>query len=225
MALCLPLSALLSPCHPLPLAPLLFCLVLPLFSSPASSSAASTYVDLLLFDIMAKYCIANIFVLLGLASGLAWPGSVSVPLCLSPSLPISLSLGLVQFLVSFASLLCSALFRRLCQSQSCEAHLTNELCSCYPPLSPSPSRSSRSHTIAIKCVNFLADNRFYFWHGAWHNPKRLQPCGMYVKLRCVCVLPVCVYVCGMELFLLLLCVVRRGAAAAWETRLQLNNLK
>lgn len=160
---------------------------------------------------------------LGLASGLAWPGSVSVPLCLSPSLPISLSVGLVQFLVSFASLLCSALFRRLCQSQSCEAHLTNELCSCYPPLSP--SRSSRSHTMAIKCVNFLADNRFYFWHGAWHNPKRLQPCGMYVKLRCVCVLPVCVYVCGMELFLLLLCVVRRGAAAAWETRLQLNNLK
>lgn len=59
---------------------------------------------------------------------------------------------------------------------------------------------------------------------------------------CVCVLPVCVrlcvyvYLCGMELFLLLLCVVRRGAAnseaaaaaaaaAAWETRLQLINLK
>lgn len=119
-----------------------------------------------------------------MASGLAWPGSVSVPLCLSPSLPISLSLGLVQFLVSFASLLCSALFRRLCQSQSCEAHLTNELCSCYPPLSPSPSRSSRSHTIAIKCVNFLADNRFYFWHGAWHMAHKATLC---VCVACVCV--------------------------------------
>lgn len=45
------------------------------FPFAAAAATASTYVDLLLFDIMAKYCIANIFVLLGLAwPGLAWPG-------------------------------------------------------------------------------------------------------------------------------------------------------
>lgn len=42
------------------------------FPSAAAAATAPTYVDLLLFDIMAKYCIANIFVLLGLA----WPGLV-----------------------------------------------------------------------------------------------------------------------------------------------------
>lgn len=156
---------------------------------------------------MAKYCIANIFVLLGLArlaSGLAWPALLWVCLCplsLTPSLPLCrlcFPLDLFNFLFLLL-LFCSALFRRLCQSQSCEAHLTNELCSCFkllPPTAPSlPLSLSLAHTMAIKCVNFLADNRFYFWHGAWHNPKWLQPCGMYVKRLSVCVCCQCVCVC------------------------------
>lgn len=94
-------------CYPLP--PLLLHLhtelcLFPLFSSSSSSSAASTYVDLLLFDIMAKYCIANIFVLLGLAclaSGLAWPALLWVCLCPPLSLPPCL------FVVSVSPLTCS----------------------------------------------------------------------------------------------------------------------
>lgn len=135
----------------------------------------------------------------------AWPGllcsgSVSVPpISLSPSLPLCLlcvPLDLFNFLFLLL-LFCSALFRRLCQSQSCEAHLTNELCSCFKLLPPTFPLSllSLAHTMAIKCVNFLADNRFYFWHGAWHNPKWLQPCGMYVKRLSVCVASVCAPVC------------------------------
>lgn len=145
LALCLPLSALLPPLPPLLLHLHTELCLFPLFSSSSSSSAASTYVDLLLFDIMAKYCIANIFVLLGLAwlaSGLAWPALLcSVPLCLSPLSLLCVPLDLFNFLFLLL-LFCSALFRRLCQSQSCEAHLTNELCSCFkllPPTAPSLS--------------------------------------------------------------------------------------